>query len=200
MQTVKATTTKSHSKSTSARKAGTLSGKTVSEKDSAITILMQDHAKVKKLFKEFEKLSKKDDDSKVDIANQICMELTVHAKAEEEIFYPAARMVLEEDLLNEAEVEHDTAKDLIAQIQTMSPDDEMYDAKVTVLGEYIDHHVEEEETEMFPKARKAKMDLNELGVQIRMRKEELMAQLMSPTGGINKDLLKQSAVEAANKH
>lgn len=193
MQTVKATNTKS----TASLKAGVIS----TSKDSAITMLMADHAKVKKLFKEFEKLSKKDDDGKVEIANQICMELIVHAKAEEEVFYPAARMAInDDDMLNEAEVEHDTAKDLIAQIQTMSPNDEMYDAKVTVLGEYIDHHVKEEETEMFPKVRKAKVDLSELGQQLKMKKEELMSKLLSPTGKINVDLLKQAAVEAASKH
>lgn len=193
MQTVKATNTKS----TASRKAGEIS----TSKDSAITMLMVDHAKVKKLFKEFEKLSKKDDDGKVEIANQICMELIVHAKAEEEVFYPAARMAInDDDMLNEAEVEHDTAKDLIAQIQTMSPNDEMYDAKVTVLGEYIDHHVKEEETEMFPKVRKAKVDLSELGQQLKMKKEELMSKLLSPTGKINADLLKHAAVEAASKH
>jgi len=142
----------------------------------AIELLMDDHKKVKKLFKEFEKLSKQEDiDGKVEIATQICEELTVHAAVEEEIFYPAARAAIgDDDMLNEALVEHATAKDLIAQIQEMSGDDEMYDAKVTVLSEYINHHVEEEETEMFPKAKKAKMDLEGLGVQIMERKEELM--------------------------
>lgn len=141
----------------------------------AITLLMDDHKKVKKLFKDYEKLSKKDDiEGKVEIATQICEELTVHAMVEEEIFYPAAREAIQdEDLLNEAEVEHATAKDLIAQIQEMSGDDPMYDAKVKVLSEYINHHVEEEEGEMFPKARKAKMDLEGLAVEIMERKEEL---------------------------
>ncbi|MBA3695788.1 MAG: hemerythrin domain-containing protein [Methylotenera sp.] len=190
MQTTKATLTKSIA---SRKSAG------VSANKDAISLLKEDHAKVKKLFKEFEKLSEKDDDSKVEIANQICMELIVHAMVEEEIFYPAARMAIDDDdLLNEAEVEHDTAKDLIAQIQTMSPDDEMYDAKVTVLGEYIDHHVEEEEKEMFPKVRKAKVDLNELGLQLKMKKEELMTKLEGTTG-VNLESLKETAVEAASK-
>lgn len=145
----------------------------------AITLLIDDHKKVKKLFKEYEKLSKKEDiDGKVDIANQICEELTVHATVEEEIFYPAARAAIHaDDLLNEAEVEHATAKDLIAQIQEMSGDDPMYDARMKVLSEYINHHVEEEETEMFPKSRKAKMDLEGLAVEMMERKEELMAEL-----------------------
>ncbi len=98
------------------------------------------------------------------LAEQICQMLTVHATAEEEIFYPAVRAAdVDEDLLDEAEVEHASAKDLIAQIQSMSPEDDLYDAKVTVLGEYINHHVEEEEGEMFPKARRAKVDLVGLG-------------------------------------
>lgn len=193
MQTIKST----HTKSTTTRKTASI----VAHKDNAISMLIADHAKVKKLFKEFEKLSKNDDDGKVDIANMICMELTVHTKAEEEIFYPAARMVIDdEDLLNEANVEHETAKNLIAQIQTMSPNDEIYDAKVTVLGEYINHHVKEEETEMFPKVRKAKVDLNELGLRLKMKKTEIMNKLLSPNGKINRDLLRQSAIEAASKH
>ena len=193
MQTIKST----HTKSTTTRKTAS----TVAHKDNAISILMEDHAKVKRLFKEFEKLSKNDDDGKVDVANMICMELTVHTKAEEEIFYPAALMAInDEDLLNEANVEHETAKNLIAQIQTMSPNDEMYDAKVTVLGEYINHHVKEEETEMFPKVRKAKVDLNELGLRLKMKKAEIMKKLLSPTGKVNRDLLRQSAIEAASKH
>lgn len=193
MQTIKST----HTKSTTTRKTASI----VAHKDNAISMLIADHAKVKKLFKEFEKLSKNDDDGKVDIANMICMELTVHTKAEEEIFYPAARMAIDdEDLLNEANVEHETAKNLIAQIQTMSPNDEIYDAKVTVLGEYINHHVKEEETEMFPKVRKAKVDLNELGLRLKMKKTEIMNKLLSPNGKINRDLLRQSAIEAASKH
>ena len=193
MQTIKST----HTKSTTTRKTASI----VAHKDNAISMLIADHTKVKKLFKEFEKLSKNDDDGKVDIANMICMELTVHTKAEEEIFYPAARMAIDdEDLLNEANVEHETAKNLIAQIQTMSPNDEIYDAKVTVLGEYINHHVKEEETEMFPKVRKAKVDLNELGLRLKMKKTEIMNKLLSPNGKINRDLLRQSAIEAASKH
>ena len=145
----------------------------------AVSLLMDDHKKVKKLFKDYERLAKKEDiDGKVEVAMQICEELTVHATVEEEIFYPAARAAIkDDDLLNEAEVEHATAKDLIAQIEQMFGDDPMYDAKVKVLSEYIDHHVEEEETEMFPKARKTKMDLEGLAVEIMERKEELMMAL-----------------------
>lgn len=148
----------------------------------AISLLMEDHENVKKLFKEYEKLAKHGDvDGKVDIANQICEELTIHTMIEEEIFYPTARAAFgeEEELINEAEVEHATAKDLIAQIREMAGDDPMYDATVKVLSEYINHHVKEEETEMFPKAKKAKLDLEGLGVQLMERKEELSTEAVA---------------------
>ena len=104
--------------------------------------------------------------------------LTVHATAEEEIFYPAARKAIEEeDLLDEAEVEHGSAKDLIAQIESSTPSESLYDAKVKVLGEYIDHHVKEEEGELFPKVKKAKIDLASLGTEMAARKAELMPEL-----------------------
>ena len=145
--------------------------------DDAITLLTADHDKVKKLFKSFES-SGANADKKQALVAEICTELTVHATIEEEIFYPAAREALEEqDLLDEAEVEHASAKELIAQLEDMKPGDELYDAKVTVLGEYIDHHVKEEQEEMFPKIKKAKLDLNALGAQMKARKEELMAEM-----------------------
>jgi hemerythrin superfamily protein len=140
----------------------------------AIALLKADHAKVEKMFKEFDKL--KDVGKKEDLANAICFELKVHTTIEEEIFYPAAREVLSDgDMFDEAEVEHASAKDLIAQIESGSPADDKWDAKVKVLGEYIDHHVEEEHTEMFPKVRKAKLDLKALGREMLARKEELAA-------------------------
>ena len=148
-------------------------------KTDATVLLQRDHADVKKLFKQYEKLAdaEADGEERQALATQICQMLTVHATIEEEIFYPAAREAeVEDDLLDEAEVEHASAKDLIAQIQSMSPDDELYDAKVTVLGEYVDHHVQEEEGEMFPKARRAKVDLVGLGEQLKARKEELMSE------------------------
>ena len=155
------------------------SRKTTTKHD-AISLLTADHKEVKALFSKYDKLVKNDaeDDVKQDLAEQICMMLTVHATVEEELFYPAAREAIDEpDLIDEADVEHATAKDLIAQIQAASPDDEMYDAKVKVLGEYIDHHVKEEEGEIFPKAKKAKMDVKALGEEMTARKEELMSQL-----------------------
>ena len=146
-------------------------------KTDATALLERDHADVK-LFKQYEKLADTEADGaeREALATQICQMLTVHATVEEEIFYPAARAAeVEADLLDEAEVEHASAKDLIAQIQSMSPDDDLYDAKVKVLGEYIDHHVQEEENEMFPKCRRADMDLAGLAEQLAERKSELMA-------------------------
>jgi hemerythrin-like domain-containing protein len=158
--------------------AQTSTGKTAARrtKNDAIKLLTADHAKVKKMFKEFEKLSKKDDEEgKRELATQICQELMVHAQLEEEIFYPAAREAIEdEDLMNEAVVEHNSAKELIAQIQSMGASDPMFDATVKVLGEYVNHHIEEEQNEIFPKVEKAKVDLEEIGAEIAQRKEELM--------------------------
>jgi hemerythrin superfamily protein len=150
-----------------------------SRQPDAIRLLTQDHKDVKELFKAYDKLVKAEADGseKQPIAAQICAMLTAHATAEEELFYPAARGALpEDDLIDEAEVEHATAKDLIAQIEGMDPSDELYDAKVKVLGEYIDHHVKEEEKEIFPKVRKSDVDLKSLGESIAMRKEELLAE------------------------
>ncbi|SOD41528.1 hemerythrin domain-containing protein [Nitrosovibrio sp. Nv4] len=149
---------------------------TSKSKNEAIKLLTADHAKVKKMFKEFEKLCKKNDEGgKEELAVQICRELTIHAQLEEEIFYPAAREAIDDDdLMNEAVVEHTAAKDLIAQIQSMDVSDPMYNATVTVLGEYVNHHIEEEQNVIFPKVQKAKMDLEEIGSQIAERKEILM--------------------------
>jgi len=142
-----------------------------------LQLLMADHKEVKALFAQYQKMVDADegDEEKEALARQICLMLTVHATTEEEIFYPAARDAIEdEDLLDEAEVEHGSAKELIAQIEAAAPDEPLYDAKVKVLGEYIEHHVKEEEGELFPKVKKAKLDLVELGERITARKEELM--------------------------
>lgn len=150
-----------------------------SSANDAIKLLTADHKKVKTLFKEIEKAKKADDQElKAALAVQVCNELTVHAQVEEEIFYPAVRDAIDDDdLMNEAEVEHASAKDLIAQISAMDSDDPMFDAKLTVLSEYIDHHVKEEEDEMFAKATKAKLDYSELGEEMLARKTELMDSL-----------------------
>jgi hemerythrin superfamily protein len=145
----------------------------------AIAILTADHKKVKKLFSDFDKLKEKgSDDDKSAIVEQICNELKVHTELEEEIFYPAVRKAIEDsDLMDEALVEHAGAKDLIAQLEDASPDDDLYDAKVTVLGEQIDHHVKEEEGDMFPKAKKAKVDTEALGATMLKRKMALMEKM-----------------------
>lgn len=145
-------------------------------KQDAIALLKADHRTVEALFEQFENAS--GDGRKRKIAEQICLELTVHAKIEEEIFYPACEGKIEEDLLKEAYVEHDGAKVLIAEIEASGPDDEYYDAKVKVLSEQIEHHVEEEEKRMegmFSQARKAGLDMDALGDQLLARKEELIA-------------------------
>lgn len=142
----------------------------------AIALLKQDHRTVEDLFEQFEKA--RSADRKRSLAEQICMELTIHAQIEEEIFYPACEGAVEEDLLKEAYVEHDGAKVLIAEIEAGSPDEEFYDAKVKVLSEQIEHHVEEEEKRMegmFSQARRAGLDMDALGDQLRARKEQLMA-------------------------
>lgn len=158
---------KTAAKKTAAKKTAVKTPAKLSRTD-AVAILTADHKRVKKLFKAFDKM--KEDGSTADkktLAAQICAELTLHADAEEQIFYPAVRNALnQDDMLNEAEVEHASAKDLIAQIESGDASDPRWSAKVTVLGEYIDHHVQEEENEMFPKTRKAKMDLESLGKQI----------------------------------
>ena len=145
----------------------------------AIAILTADHNKVKKLFKQFESRHENEADNEAEqVARQICAELTIHATVEEEIFYPAVRAAIDdEDLLNEAEVEHVSAKELIAQIESSDASDEKYAAKVMVLGEYINHHVQEEQGEMFPKAKKAKLDMEALGEEILQRKKELTTEM-----------------------
>ncbi|MEA1073303.1 hemerythrin domain-containing protein [Sphingomonas sp. LY160] len=147
----------------------------MAEKQDAVALLKADHRKVEELFEQFE--SAKGDGRKQKIAEEICMELTVHATIEEEIFYPACEGKVEEDLLKEAYVEHDGAKVLIAEIEAGGPDDDFYDAKVKVLSEQIEHHVEEEEKRMegmFSQARKAGLDMDALGEQLAVRKNELM--------------------------
>jgi hemerythrin superfamily protein len=167
-------------KKSSAAKAGSKTARktarSAAKPADAIKLLKDDHKEVKTYFKQYESLE--DDAEKQALADKICKALTVHAQIEEEIFYPAAREAIDDDdLLDEAEVEHASAKQLIAEIQGMMAGDRLFDAKVTVLGEYIDHHVEEEESEMFPESRDSDLDLKALGVQLAERKAELMAEI-----------------------
>ena len=149
----------------------------------ACDLLDADHRAVKKMFKEYEELTKSRGRTvgrkKLELARQICQELTVHTQIEDEIFYPAVREAVKDTgMVAEAEVEHQSARELIEQIEAMDEADEMFDAKVTVLGEYVDHHVKEERNEMFPKARSArKLDLVAMRDELMQRKEELMGEL-----------------------
>jgi hemerythrin-like domain-containing protein len=167
------------------------------EGESAIEILKADHKKVKKLFKDFEKLvedERDDDRQKAWIVEQACNELTIHAEVEESIFYPVARKAVDDMILmDEAEVEHDVAKDLIAQLQEMEPGDDLYDAKFLVLAESVRHHIKEEEGEMFPKLEKnRKLDLEALGRKIMRLKEEMKAEL-----GVEEDMPGQEAFRSS---
>ena len=146
----------------------------------AVALLKADHRKVEDLFAKFE--AAKGDGKKRQLAEQICLELTVHAKIEEDVFYPACEGAVEEDLLQEAYVEHDAAKVLIAEIEAGGPDDAFYDAKVKVLSEMIEHHVKEEEQRvegMFAQARKAGLDMDALGERMATEKTELLASYKS---------------------
>ena len=143
-------------------------------KQDALTLLAQDHREVEELFEKFEKAS--GDGRKEKLAKQICTELKIHAQIEEEIFYPAIRGKIDGDDLDEAYVEHDTAKMLINEIEAGSADDDFYDAKVKVLQEEIEHHVKEEEKmhgNIFQQTRKTDVDLEALGEQLAARKAEL---------------------------
>ena len=146
------------------------------QKMDAVALLKADHRKVEDLFEQFE--SAEDAASKAALVKEICTELCVHATIEEEIFYPACKGKVEEDLLDESYVEHDGAKVMIAELIAGKPDDEFYDAKVTVLSEEIEHHVEEEEKRsegLFAQAKEAGLDFDALGERMMARKAELLA-------------------------
>lgn len=137
-----------------------------------IVMLEEDHRLIEQLFEEFESAS--GEANQRDVANAICIALKIHARLEEELFYPAAAKVLDDPaMVMEAIVEHASAKDLIAQIETGAPGDLLYEARVKVLSEYVAHHVAEEEEELFPKCRASKLDLDKLGAAMSMRKQEL---------------------------
>ena len=160
-------TRKAPAKKTS-RSASTSSGQ------DAIALLRADHKKVSALYEQYE--NTRSAAKKKALVATICLELSVHAKVEEEIFYPAVKAALKDkELIPEAQVEHASLKELIAQVRDKEPDGEMFDAKIKVMSEYTKHHVKEEQNEMFPKAKATRLDMNELGARIAARKEELMA-------------------------
>lgn len=149
----------------------------------ALDLLKADHEKVKSLFREFESIKGNDDEDerKSELVDEICYELTLHTMLEEEIFYPVLRSAIDEDaLMDEADIEHAGARELISQLEVMYPGDDHFDATVTVLGEEVGHHIDKEESDMFAAARNAGIDLEELGEQLATRKEELDEDLTSP--------------------
>ncbi|HEX4334012.1 MAG TPA: hemerythrin domain-containing protein [Usitatibacter sp.] len=146
----------------------------------ALELLMTDHRKVEDLFSQYEDEKEGDEDSRRQLAQKICAELKVHTQVEEELFYPFLRETLEDDdmdLVEEAQVEHNGAKDLIEQIEAAAEIDDEYNAKVKVLGEYIKHHVNEEENEIFPKLSDEQDALDELGQEMSSRKQELAEEM-----------------------
>ncbi len=167
------TTAKSHSKAKTTHRAP--KRRTRRRDPMAVQLLKKDHRDVEHMFDEYEQLEKEAE--KLELFQKIALSLKVHTTIEEEIFYPEERGEVEDDMLDEAFVEHDSAKKLIAEIEAMEPGDEFYDAKVKVLGEYIKHHVKEEEQPggIFAQAKKGEEDLDEMGERLKARKEELMA-------------------------
>jgi hemerythrin superfamily protein len=145
----------------------------------ALKLLIADHREASEMFEQFENLGDRAKASKQKLVQKVCKALLVHTQIEEEILYPAVRAAIKEleDKIDEALVEHAAAKDLIRQLHDMDPEDDLYDAKVKVLGEEIEHHVGEEEKEMFPELRKSKLDLDALGLELAQRKQELQATL-----------------------
>jgi hemerythrin superfamily protein len=146
----------------------------------AIELLIADHENVRRLFDEYEELvdDEADEEDRQALAEEICAMLTVHSMLEQEIIYPAAREAVDDqDQLDEAEVEHQSIDDMVAQIQELDPSEELYDAKVKVLSELVEHHVREEEDELFPKLEASELDLDELGHSLQERRAELLEEL-----------------------
>lgn len=154
----------------------------------ALDLLKADHDKVRNLFREFDSLKGIDDEDarKSELVDEICYELTLHTMLEEEIFYPVLRSAIDDDdMMDEADVEHGGARELISQLEVMYPGDDHFDATVTVLGEEIGHHIDKEEGEMFEAALRAGIDLARLGEQLAARREELEEDLSSPASSID---------------
>jgi hemerythrin-like domain-containing protein len=154
----------------------------------ALDLLRADHDKVRSLFREFDSLRGIDDEDerKSELVDEICYELTLHTMIEEEIFYPVLRSAInDDDMMDEADVEHAGARELISQLEVMYPGDDHFDATVVVLGEEVGHHIEKEEGEMFDAARSAGVDLVRLAEQLAARREELEDDLSSPATSID---------------
>ena len=173
-----ATTTPSNANPTPAK---TVTTSTAGKGPDAVALLKADHRAVEKLFAQFE--TARDEDRKKALADKICLDLRIHMTIEEEIFYPVSRDFLKnEDIVDEAVVEHAAARDLMDEIEAMNAGEDLYDAKVKVLSEQIEHHVEEEEEEYFPKVQKTDMDLKDVGARMQARKDELTAQMDTGQG------------------
>jgi hemerythrin superfamily protein len=178
-------TTKKTTRRPASTRASTSSAKTTRRRPDpaggidAIDLLTQDHRNVDELFEDYESMKEEGEDAEKEaLVAKICDELTVHAAIEEEVFYPAAREAVDDDadMLDEAEVEHEHIKMLVEELKTMSAGENLYDAKVKVLSEYVKHHVEEEEGEIFPAVRESELDLDALGAELAERKQQLMAE------------------------
>ena len=150
---------------------------------SAIALLKEDHDYVKQAYRQFEKMDHEDLEAVQGLVKNVCAALEVHTRIEEEVFYPPVRKALDdEDMMNEAEIEHDSAKTLIRQLKRMKPSNEKYVATFTVLCEYVLHHVKEEEDEMFPKVQRAGLNLTALGRKLQARKTALVARATRSRG------------------
>jgi hypothetical protein len=184
---LKKTTTKTASKTVARKAPAKSTNGSASGGPDAIALLRADHKRVAALYDQYD--GTRSTSKKKALVATICQELSVHAQVEEEIFYPAVKAALKDkEMVPEAQVEHATLKELIAQVKDKEPDGEMFDAKIKVMSEYTKHHVKEEQTEMFPKAQKTKLDMKALGARIAARKEELMA---------NPDLMEAPPVPAS---
>jgi len=168
-----------------------------SDPEDAVLLLTADHDKVKGLFKQFEEIKDLADERSAKerqrIVAEACRELTIHTMLEDEIFYPAVRAAIQDDdLMNEAKVEHDGAKVLIGQLEKLNARDQMFNAKFTVLAEYVSHHIKEEHAEMFPKVRKSDLDLGALGERMVARRREL-TQAAQPANKVRSKAKKRTA-------
>jgi Hemerythrin HHE cation binding domain len=173
----KAKSSRAAARKTSRSQVSNRKGETRAASANAIDLLEQDHREVEERFDEYDEL-KKDDSRKSELAEEICLALKVHAQIEEEIFYPRARGATKDnDLIDEAIVEHATVKSLVAEIEEMEVGEELFDAKIRVLGEMVKQHIKEEEDELFPELQSAKVDFDALGRELAERKEELMSDM-----------------------